>query len=107
MAEHGPAIVDRTPIFALLGAEAVSQVGNMMTVVAGPWFVLQTTGSAAKTGLVTAALVLGSVLPGVVGGPVVDRLGFKRASVFADLASAATVASPRARVRPLELQHAG
>ncbi len=80
MAEQGPAIADRTPIFALLAAEAVSQVGNMMTVVAGPWFVLQTTGSAAKTGLVGAALVLGSVVPAVVGGPLVDRLGFKRPS---------------------------
>ena len=93
MAEHGPAIADRTPIFALLTAEAVSQVGNMMTVVAGPWFVLQTTGSAAQTGLVGAALVLGSVLPAVAGGPLVDRLGFKRTSVFADLASGAIVAS--------------
>ena len=86
MTEQGPAIADRTPIFALLSAEAVSQVGNMMTVVAGPWFVLQTTGSAAKTGLVSAALVLGSAVPTVVGGPLVDRIGFKRASVFADLA---------------------
>ncbi len=90
--EQGPTIADRTPIFSLLSAEAVSQVGNMMTVVAGPWFVLQTTGSAAKTGLVGAALVLGSVAPTVVGGPLVDRLGFKRASVFADVASAATIA---------------
>ena len=86
MTEQGPAIADRTPIFALLSAEAVSQVGNMMTVVAGPWFVLQTTWSAAKTGLVSAALVLGSAVPTVVGGPLVDRIGFKRASVFADLA---------------------
>ena len=92
MTEQRPAIADRTPIFALLSAEAVSQVGNMMTVVVGPWFVLQTTGSAAKTGLVGAALVLGSVVPTVVGGPLVDRLGFKRASVLADLTSAATVA---------------
>jgi MFS family permease len=84
---------DRTPILSLLSAQAVSQVGNMMTITAGPWFVLQTTGSAAKTGLVTAALVLGSVLPAVVGGPVVDRIGFKRASVVADLTSAVIVAS--------------
>jgi MFS family permease len=93
VAEQGPAIADRTLIFALLGAEAVSQVGNTMTIVARPWFVLQTTGSAAKTGLVMAALVLGSVLPAVVGGPLVYRLGFKHTSVFADLASVATVAS--------------
>jgi hypothetical protein len=36
VAEQGPAITDRTPIFALLGAEAVSQVGNMMIMVAIP-----------------------------------------------------------------------
>jgi MFS family permease len=91
--EQRPAIADRTPIFALLSAEAVGQVGNMMTIVAGPWFVLQTTGSAAKTGLVSAALVLGSVLPVVVGGPLVDQLGFKRASILADVASAVAVAT--------------
>jgi hypothetical protein len=37
-----PAIADRTPIFVLLSAEAVSQVGNMMSIVAGPRFILQT-----------------------------------------------------------------
>lgn len=41
----------RLPIFALLGANAVSMVGDMMTMVAVPWFVLQTTGSATKTAL--------------------------------------------------------
>jgi MFS family permease len=84
---------DRIPILSLLSAQGVSQIGNMMTITAGPWFVLQTTGSAAKTGLVSAALVLGSVLPAVIGGPVVDRIGFKRASVTADLTSAVIVAS--------------
>ena len=34
MTEQGPAIADRTPIFALFGANAVSQVGNLMTAVA-------------------------------------------------------------------------
>ena len=83
---------DRKPLFALYAAEAISQIGNMMTIVAGPWFVLETTGSAAKTGIVSAALVLGSVLPAVAGGPIVDRLGYRRGSVLADLFSAATVA---------------
>ena len=87
------AATDRRPIFALLGAEAVSQVGNAMTLVAAAWFVLETTGSAAKVGLVSAALGVGAVLPAVLGGPLVDRLGFRRASVLADLASAATVAA--------------
>jgi hypothetical protein len=61
----------------------------MMTIVAGPWFVLRTTGSAAKTGIASGALVLGAVLPAAAGGPLVDRLGFKRGSVPAGLASAA------------------
>jgi predicted MFS family arabinose efflux permease len=84
---------DRRPILALLGANAVSQVGNSMTIMAGAWFVLETTGSAAKVGFVSAALGVGAVVPAVLGGPLVDRLGFRRASVLADLASAATVAA--------------
>ena len=81
----------RVPIFALLTAEAISQVGNVLTFVAVPWFVLQTTGSAAKTGLTGGAVTLAGVVAGVFGGPIVDRLGFKRTSIVADLASALTV----------------
>jgi MFS family permease len=82
----------RRPVYALFAAEGISQVGNTMTVIAGPWFVLQTTGSAAKTGLVGAALALGLLVP-ILGGPLVDRLGFRRGSIVADLVSGATVAS--------------
>ncbi len=90
MAEQGPAVADRTPIFAVLGANAVSQVGDMMVAVAMFCFVLETTGSAAKTGLTGAARGLRAA---ILGGPLVDRLGFKRASVLGDLASGATVAA--------------
>src|SRR5215213_1324814 len=83
----------RTPILALLGANAVSETGNVLAFVAMPWFVLQTTGSAAKTGLTGGAFLLAAVVAGVVGGPVLDRIGFKRASIVADLASAVAVAS--------------
>src|SRR5919198_1399261 len=86
------ALPDRRPMYSLLTAAGISQVGNMMTIVAGPWFVLQTTGSAAKTGLVGAALALGLLVP-ILGGPLVDRLGYRRGSVLADLVSGATVAS--------------
>src|ERR671911_2772892 len=80
------------PILALLGANAVSETGNVLAFVAIPWFVLQTTGSAARTGLTGGAFLLAAVVAGVVGGPAVDRLGFKRTSIFADLAGALTVA---------------
>jgi MFS family permease len=86
------AVRDRRPLYALLTAAGISQIGNGMTIVAGPWFVLQTTGSAAKIGLVGAAFAFGLLMP-ILGGPLIDRLGFRRGSVLADLVSAATVAS--------------
>lgn len=76
----------------MLGANAVSETGNVLAFVTIPWFVLQTTGSAARTGLAGGAFLLAAVVAGVAGGPVVDRLGFKRTSIVADLAGAVTVA---------------
>ena len=64
----------------------------MLAFVAIPWFVLQTTGSAARTGLIGAAFLLAAVMAGLFGGPIVDRTGFKRASIVADLTGAVTVA---------------
>jgi MFS family permease len=82
----------RRPLAALLGADLVSQAGNMLTWVAIPWFVLETTGSAALTGVTAATEAVAVVIAGVLGGAVVDRLGQKRTSIIGDLASAATVA---------------
>jgi MFS family permease len=82
----------RAPILVLLVANAVSETGNVLAFVAIPWFVLQTTGSAVRTGLTGAAFLLAAVMAGIFGGPVVDRLGFKRASIVADVAGAVTVA---------------
>jgi MFS family permease len=82
----------RAPILALLAANAVSETGNVLAFVAIPWFVLQTTGSAARTGVAGGAFLLAAVVAGVFGGPVVDRMGFRRASIVADLAAAVTVA---------------
>lgn len=77
----------RAPLIALLIAGAVSQVGSALTLVAVPWFVFQTTGSAAKTGLTGAAATLPFVIAGIFGGAFVDRLGFRRASVAGDITS--------------------
>jgi MFS family permease len=82
----------RIPILGLLGANAVSETGNVLAFVAIPWFVLQTTGSAVRMGLTGAAFLLAAVMAGIFGGPVVDRMGFKRTSIVADLAGAVTVA---------------
>ena len=48
----------RAPIYALLAGTAISQVGNHLSALAIPWFVLQTTGSATRTGLVVAMIPL-------------------------------------------------
>ena len=83
----------RGPLVALLTANAVSMSGNVAALVAIPWFVLQTTGSAARTGVVAAAGLVPIVVSGFIGGALVDRLGYRRASIVADLASSAAVAA--------------
>lgn len=80
------------PILGLLTANTISQVGSMLTLIALPWFVLQTTGSAAKTGLTGVFEALPFIIAGVFGGALVDRLGFRRASILADITSGATIA---------------
>lgn len=82
----------KLPLIALLSANTISLVGNQLTYIAIPWFVLQTTGSAAKTGIAAFFTALPALLAAFFGGPLVDRWGYKRTSVIADLASGLTVA---------------
>ncbi|MGY1700212.1 MFS transporter [Geodermatophilus sp. SYSU D00766] len=84
---------DRTGILAMWSANGISTLGGQMTNVAIPWFILETTGSAARTGLVATAITLGGVLAAVFSGPVIDRLGFKRSSVITDVGAAVGVAA--------------
>lgn len=80
------------PLYALFVANAISLVGNVFTLIAVPWFVLQTTGSATKTGITGFFSILPVVLAGFLGGTIVDRLGYKPTSIISDLASGVTVA---------------
>jgi MFS family permease len=83
----------RTPVFALLIATTISEIGNAMTNLAIPWFVLATTGSATKTGITAFAGMAPTALASLFGGALVDRVGSKRMSVIADLMSGLTVAT--------------
>jgi MFS family permease len=83
----------RAPLYALFAANAVSLTGNVAALVAIPWFVLETTGSATKTGITAFAGLLPVVLSGLFGGALVDRLGYRRTSIVADVASALAVAA--------------
>jgi MFS family permease len=80
------------PLLALFAANAISMVGNMFTMIAIPWFVLQTTGSAARTGVAGFFNILPVVLAGLLGGAIVDRIGYRGTSIISDLASGVTVA---------------
>ena len=80
------------PIYSLFTANAISLVGNVLSAIAIPWFVLQTTGSATKTGITGFFNILPVVLAGFFGGTLVDRLGYKRTSIIADIASGVTSA---------------
>lgn len=75
------------PVLALLSANTVSQIGSALTLIALPWFVLQTTGSAAQTGLAGFSVAVPGFLVGIFGGTLVDRLGYRRSSVVADVVS--------------------
>src|SRR5262245_56487269 len=83
---------DRLPIFALLAANTISLAGSALTMIALPWFVLQTTGSAAMTGLAGFFVALPGFVAGIFGGTLVDRLGYKRVSIVADLVSGIAIA---------------
>lgn len=82
----------RLHIVAFLAGNLISLIGNTLTLVALPWFVLQETGSAGKTGLTGMAFALPAFLAGIFGGVLVDRLGGRRMSVIADVVSGVSVA---------------
>lgn len=81
----------RAPLAGLMAGHAVSLTGNMLTIIAVPLYVLAQTGSAAATGLTGAFATAPVVFGGVLGGVLVDRMGYRRASVLADLVSGLTI----------------
>ncbi|MCD0481359.1 MFS transporter [Streptacidiphilus sp. ASG 303] len=80
------------PLAAVLTATAVSLTGTRISAVALPWFVLATSGSATRTGLVAFCEMAPYVLVKALTGPLLDRVGPRRASWTADAASAVAAA---------------
>jgi len=78
---------NRLPLYTLWLTYLLSHIGNILASLAIPWFVLQTTGSAAQTGITAFFGIIPTVIGMVVGGTIVDRVGYKPASVIADIAS--------------------
>jgi len=86
-------VTSRTPLVGVLTAEGISLVGTRISMIAIPWFVLSTTGSATQTGLVAAAEIAPLVVVKALGGPLLDRLGPRRVTLTCDLLSFVVVAS--------------
>ncbi|AJF65420.1 MFS transporter [Streptomyces vietnamensis] len=86
--EAGTTKRDRLPLATVLAANAISISGNSLTLIAVPWFALDTTGSPGKAGLVAFCAALPVLLSAIVGGPVIDRIGRRRVSIGSDLVCA-------------------
>jgi MFS family permease len=83
----------RRGLVGVLAAHAIALTGTRVSAIAIPWFVLVTTGSATKTGLVAFCEMAPYVVAKALTGPMVDRVGPKRVSVAADVVSAVAVAA--------------
>jgi MFS family permease len=79
-------ILRNRSLAALIVAEIVSSLGSRITFLALPWFVLVTTGSAAKMGIVLAVELAPVALLGIPSGAVVAKFGARRTMQLSDLA---------------------
>lgn len=82
----------RLPVYAFLVSSVISYVGDVLTLLAIPWFVLQTTRSVTQTGITAFFSALPLVLSAFLSSALVDRLGYKRTSVIGDILSCISVA---------------
>jgi MFS family permease len=82
----------RRSLYGLLVTSVVSVAGTRVSAIAIPWFVLTTTGSPTKMGLVTLFEMLPYVVVKALGGPLIDRRGPRRVSIIADATSAVVAA---------------
>lgn len=81
----------RGALAGLLVSNLVSVAGGGFSVVALPWFVLATTGSAVATGVTVLCETVPLVAVSLVAGALVDRVGAKATRVGSDVLSALTV----------------
>jgi MFS family permease len=86
-----PSRVRLAPMVALLAAHGLSLAGNAITLVVIPLYVLQDTGSVLAAGVAGVFATVPMIVGGALGGVLVDRLGFRRSAITADLASGVTV----------------
>lgn len=82
----------RGPAYALFASNSISALGSRLTLLAIPWFVLQTTGSVTHMGITAFVSTMPLVISAFLGSTIIDYSGFKRTSVMSDLISGISVA---------------
>jgi len=82
----------RRSLYGFLVTSVVSVAGTRVSAIAIPWFVLTTTGSPTKMGLVLLCEMLPYVVVKALGGPLIDRRGPRQVSIIADATSAVVAA---------------
>ncbi|MBU1335396.1 MAG: MFS transporter [Alphaproteobacteria bacterium] len=85
-------MIGQRSFIALALATVLSTSGTRLSAIAIPWLVLTMTGSPVLTGLVGFAEMLPYVLAKALGGPLIDRIGARRISVWCDGLSTLAVA---------------
>lgn len=78
----------RRSLYGLPVTSVISVAGTRISAIAIPWFVLTTTGSPTKMGLVTLFEMLPYVVVKALGGPLIDRRGPRPVSISANVISA-------------------
>ena len=75
-------------MLGLVVAQSLAYTGTRLAMIALPWFVLQTTGSPAHMGVVTAVEMGSYGAARLLGGPIMDRVGHRTVGGWADAAAA-------------------
>jgi MFS family permease len=82
----------RRTLFSLVTAEGISVFGSQLSALAIPWFVLSTTGSPERMGIVFAVELLPLAVLGLPSGVVIDRVGARSMMLVCDVVRAPIVA---------------
>jgi len=85
--------VGHRPLAAVLAANVISVTGDSVTQLGVPWYVLESTGSSARAGVVAFCALLPVAVSAWATGPFIDRVGRRRVSIISDLACGTSIAA--------------
>lgn len=78
----------KLPFVFFVMAEALSLFGQAAFMLVLPWLILTVTGSAAHTSTIATIATLPAIAASLASGPIIDRVGRRRASILATLGCA-------------------